>query len=279
MAGRNVSKYWISPAYEGLGLLSADLTNQNFPPHVHDSLVVAVTERGSACVKGRGDKFLAEPGAALVFNPEESHSATIGSDMRWTYRAFYFRSSALERLQHTLQTSSRIYFTENAFDDRELTGALLSAHRSLENNTDRFAIEEGLAYAMGLLYSRHGEARPHLPPGSGNQPIVDKIIGLLEDRYSEPLHLDALSDEVGLTHFQLIGLFKSVTGVTPYSMLTQIRLRRACRLLAGGTHISEVALDTGFYDQSALTNHFKRRFAITPAQFVRGRVRMAASGL
>jgi len=69
----------------------------------------------------------------------------------------------------------------------------------------------------------------------------------------------------GLTSFQLIGLFKRV--VTPHAYLTQIRVRVARERLRQGVPIAAVAGETGFYDQSALTRHFKRSFGITPGQF------------
>jgi len=39
-----------------------------------------------------------------------------------------------------------------------------------------------------------------------------------------------------------------------------------------GADIAESALAAGFYDQSALTNHFKRAYGITPLQWVRAAI-------
>ena len=63
--------------------------------------------------------------------------------------------------------------------------------------------------------------------------------------------------------------FKRTTGLTPHAYLTQIRLSMACRHLRHSRAIAEVATDVGFYDQSALTKHFKRCYGITPLQFAR----------
>jgi AraC-like DNA-binding protein len=89
----------------------------------------------------------------------------------------------------------------------------------------------------------------------------------MQARHDEELRLDDLAGAVGLTTFQLIGLFKRTTGLTPHSCLTQIRLNAACRRLRRGSSIAEAAALSGFYDQSALTRHFKRCYAITPRQF------------
>jgi AraC-like DNA-binding protein len=43
----------------------------------------------------------------------------------------------------------------------------------------------------------------------------------------------------------------------------------ACRHLRQARPLADVATDVGFYDQSALTKHFKRCYGITPLQFAR----------
>ena len=78
-----------------------------------------------------------------------------------------------------------------------------------------------------------------------------------------------LDEEVGLTTFQLIGLFKRTVGLTPHAYLTQVRLGMACRQLRRSPVLAEVATAVGFYDQSALNKHFKRCYGITPLQFAR----------
>jgi AraC-like DNA-binding protein len=92
---------------------------------------------------------------------------------------------------------------------------------------------------------------------------------MAHERYAENLTLDELGEAVGLTPFQLIGLFKRATGLTPHAFLTQLRLKAAIGAMKSGAPLAEAALTAGFYDQSALTKHFKRCFGITPLQWVR----------
>jgi AraC-like DNA-binding protein len=86
-------------------------------------------------------------------------------------------------------------------------------------------------------------------------------------QHCETLRLDEVAQAVGLTVFQLIGLFKRSAGLTPHAFLTQVRLNAACRHLRLGMPPAEAASASGFYDQSALSNHFKRYYGMTPLQF------------
>ncbi|MBV8534087.1 MAG: helix-turn-helix transcriptional regulator, partial [Alphaproteobacteria bacterium] len=97
--------------------------------------------------------------------------------------------------------------------------------------------------------------------------IAGKVIDLIRARYAEGLSLSDLANAAGLTSFQLIGLFKRTVGLTPHAYLIRVRLDAACRHLRQGARLSESALAAGFYDQSALTKHFKRWYGITPRQF------------
>jgi AraC-like DNA-binding protein len=91
----------------------------------------------------------------------------------------------------------------------------------------------------------------------------------MQAEYAHELNLEELAAEVGLTTFQLIGLFKRTVGLTPHAYLTQLRLGIACRQLRRARPLADIATTVGFYDQSALTNHFKRCYGITPLQFAR----------
>jgi AraC-like DNA-binding protein len=57
--------------------------------------------------------------------------------------------------------------------------------------------------------------------------------------------------------------------MTPHAYLTQVRLDAARRALTAGLPLTDVALSAGFYDQSALSSHFKRAYGVTPAQYAR----------
>jgi AraC-like DNA-binding protein len=99
--------------------------------------------------------------------------------------------------------------------------------------------------------------------------LLERVKGRMRAEYATELRLEELAADVGLTTFQLIGLFKRTVGMTPHAYLTQVRLNVACRHLAHARPLAEVATDVGFYDQSALTKHFKRCYGITPLQFAR----------
>lgn len=265
----NSTQYWWDRHFGGLSLMQADFTTHDFPQHTHDALVIAVTEQGGSVVKSRGALQDATPATLFVFNPEEPHGGWMGRSTRWRYRSLYLTRQALGRLAGELGIDAVPYFTRNSFTDRDLIDAFLAMHLVLEEGRDVFAERELLVGAFGTLFQRRGSGRNRIMAPPRDRVLLSRAIGRMREEYASDLRLEELAAGVGLTTFQLIGLFKRTVGLTPHAYLTQVRLGMACRHLRHSPRLAEVASTVGFYDQSALNRHFKRCYGITPLQFAR----------
>jgi AraC-like DNA-binding protein len=266
---RNSTQYWWDRHLSGLSLLCADFTTHEYPPHTHDALVVAVTEQGGSVVRSRGQVEQATPSTLFVFNPAEPHAGWMGRSQRWRYRSMYLTRAALQEVAAGLGIESVPYFTRNTFGDRDLIASFLAMHVAIEEGRDVFRERELLIGTFGRLFRRHGSGGGRIGPTPRDQLVLKRVEERMRADYAEDLRLEDLAQDVGLTTFQLIGLFKRATGLAPHAYLTQVRLSIACRHLRHARPIAQVATDVGFYDQSALTKHFKRCYGITPLQFAR----------
>jgi AraC-like DNA-binding protein len=265
----NSTQYWWDRHLRGLSLLHADFTTHEYPPHTHEALVVAITEQGGSVVKSRGQVEEATPATLFVFNPAEPHAGWMGWSERWQYRSMYLTSDALDRLAEGLGLEEVPYFTCNTFGDRDLIEGFLAMHCALEEGRDVFRERELLVGTFGKLFQRHGSGRELIKQAPTDRQLLARVTERMRAEYAANLRLEDLASGVGLTTFQLIGLFKRTVGLTPHAYLTQIRLNMACRCLRHAPALAEVATAVGFYDQSALNKHFKRCYGITPLQFAK----------
>lgn len=72
----------------------------------------------------------------------------------------------------------------------------------------------------------------------------------------------------GLSVSQLDRRFKRLFQMTPREFVLRVRLNAACRMLASTEDsITDIALRTGFYDQSHFTKHFRRQIGVTPRSY------------
>ncbi|MDF3072631.1 MAG: marA [Alphaproteobacteria bacterium] len=266
----NHTEYRRAVTVPGLTLMRADFTTHGFAPHSHDALVIAVTEEGGSEIKSRGVVQRATQGTLFVFNPDEPHAGWMGWSTLWRYRSFYLTESALDIVREGLGIRRIPYFTANLFTGGDLIKSFAYLHRALERNADSLQEEELLFASFGKLFERHG-SKPHdIEDAPQDHQLLGKVIELMRQSYADTLPLETLAAEIGLTKFQLIGLFNRGTGLSPHAYLTQLRLRAACRSLKNGASLAVAASDAGFYDQSAMTRHFKRAYGITPLQYRSG---------
>ncbi|PZR88623.1 MAG: AraC family transcriptional regulator [Stutzerimonas stutzeri] len=266
----NTTRYWNATGVDGLSCLYADFTTHDYAPHQHDAFVVAVTESGGSEFKSRGRSDEARESVLLVFNPAEPHSGRMGWSRRWRYRSFYLTQPAIETVVADLGIARPAYFMRNVVGDADLIAAFARLHRSLEDGQDPLEERELLVASFGQLFARHGDGARAIPTAPRDETAVSIVAKRMASQHAESgLSLDEMGRWVDMTPFQLIGLFKRTVGLTPHAYLTQLRLQAAIRELKAGAPIAEAALASGFYDQSALTRHFKRSFGITPLQYQR----------
>jgi AraC-like DNA-binding protein len=241
-------------------------------PHAHPCFVIAVTELGGSEFKSRGKTDMANKEKLLVFNPSEPHSGRMGGSKRWRYRSFYLGEQSTKHLMSMLGLEQTGHFITNTIHDPKLIDSFLKLHHSLEEKdepSDPMGQQEMFIHSFGNLFQSHAQKKIVTQPANLDGQLLAPVIELLNDTYAERLTLENMAATAGLTLFQLIGAFKRTTGLTPHMYLTHIRLRAAVRRLSAGSSLLDAAITSGFYDQSALTRHFKRAYGITPLQFAR----------
>jgi AraC-like DNA-binding protein len=265
---KNSTRYWFDRQTPGLSLLCADFTTHEYPAHIHDALMVAVTETGGSEIQASAGPAEAHSAALLVVNPAEPHSSRMTGSRRWQYRSFYLERSAIDDVLRGLGAGQLPGFSRNILTDSGLIRGFLTLHHALDDgHADPLRQRELLVGAIGQLARRHGDGLARVPDAPCDRILLDSVIEAMRDRHPGHVTLADLADLAGLTQFQLIGLFRKGVGMTPHAYLTQIRLESARAALRRAIPIAETAIQAGFYDQAALTKIFKRCYGITPLQF------------
>jgi AraC family transcriptional regulator len=99
---------------------------------------------------------------------------------------------------------------------------------------------------------------------------VQKALWFVESHLREPIALEAVATQSGVSSYHLTRAFDAVTG---HSLMRYVRARRlseaARQLCNGAPGILTVALDAGYGSHEAFTRAFRDQFGLTPEQ-VRG---------
>lgn len=88
------------------------------------------------------------------------------------------------------------------------------------------------------------------------------------DNLASKLSLTEICNSIGCSKSTLLTTFKRTYGTTVNGFITDARLNMAKRMLMEGhLTINEIALESGFYDQSYFSKVFSRKHGITPSAF------------
>jgi transcriptional regulator GlxA family with amidase domain len=105
--------------------------------------------------------------------------------------------------------------------------------------------------------------RGGLPPRA-----LKRVREFVEAHLEHNIRIQVLAEIVGLSVFHFARAFKQSEGVTPHAYLIQRRVRRVGELLANtNLPLSEIAMASGFSDQSHCTRRFRERVGVTPSNY------------
>jgi transcriptional regulator GlxA family with amidase domain len=102
----------------------------------------------------------------------------------------------------------------------------------------------------------------------GAPPAVKGALAYIHGHLDEPMPLQQLASQAGLSLWRFATVFRRHTGVPPHRYICEQRVRRAQALLADGASVATAASAAGFYDQSHLARHFKYHCGMTPRQYL-----------
>ena len=263
-------KVWRVPGLNGLELLRAEHLTQAFPKHTHEHYAVGVIERGALGFFYRGENVVATPGDINLCIPGEVHTGHPAMPGGWSYRMFYFDTRILQSVAAEIADTPRQlpFFQPGVIADRLLARQVRQLHGQLEQTGTSLLEQETLLLdTLAQLITRHADTP--LPHARVNREpyAVTQVKSYLETHYAEAVSLEHLSCLTHLSRYHLVRVFRETVGVPPHAYLRQVRIRRAKELLSLGQQPAEVALITGFTDQSHLTRWFKRLWGYTPGQY------------
>ncbi|MDX2210989.1 MAG: AraC family transcriptional regulator [Sphingopyxis sp.] len=95
-----------------------------------------------------------------------------------------------------------------------------------------------------------------------------RVLDHVASRFAEPLTIDDLAREAGLSTAHFARLFKQVIGDTPYQFIMDYRVERAKKMLADKRRpLIDIALSCGFSDQPHFGRVFKQLVGKTPKEW------------
>jgi AraC-like DNA-binding protein len=93
------------------------------------------------------------------------------------------------------------------------------------------------------------------------------VINKIHEHYSEPVEIQALAKEAGMSSSSFHTTFKAMTSTTPLQYIKNVRLHKAKELIQNeGEKANAAAVRVGYESSSQFSREYKRCFGATPAK-------------
>jgi len=259
--------------------------------HRHDYIEIAYVSNGKGIHVQNDRSFKVSKGNIFITNNDDIHSFfpydTRNSGKLAVYNCI-LRSSLLDTIdikdvdyinvKNFLSCESTMSINE-AMYRYKLSGSLLNQVESIlvmmfmEFNMNMLAGKFNLILLLYQLltcmyrifiYGRQEQVTYNI----NKLDFVNEVINYLKANYSSRITLDDIAKHTLLSKNYLITIFREIMNTTIFNYLTDVRIERACEMLAMPEQkIGNVSACVGYNDNSYFVKVFKNVMGITPSEY------------
>lgn len=230
-----------------------------------NSFLIFYTISGKGLLKYQGQSYHLMPGASVLINCMNHHYYECLSGQEWEFLWLHFNgSTALGYYEEFMKNGFRVlYETDTFFMERTMRRVLaLTQKKDLHSEIIVSSLITEVLTHLLILNSSENLGLGFMPP------YLKNVLKKIEYQFREPLSLDQLSEEFGVSKFHLSREFKRYMGTSLNEYLILTRLNHAKELLKySNKTVEEIAYACGFHHVSHFINLFKSHEKTTPLQF------------
>ncbi|MBD2019522.1 helix-turn-helix transcriptional regulator [Leptolyngbya sp. FACHB-36] len=241
------------------------------PEHCHEEYQFCLSLDCPGEYYYRGAHLWVPTGSLSVIHPGEMHTGRDIEDRQTaaTFRMLYINSDTIKSAVSEMVEGeiAAPFFPEPIILNTDLAQHFLEFHHASQGRASRLEQDSLLLSLLARLITNHAETAFEQRPIDTEREAVRRVRDYLQDQCGENISLDRLAQIADLSPYYLSRVFKAEVGISLKQYQAQVRINRAKTLITRGIPLQQVALDTGFVDQSHLTHHFKRYTQTTPGQY------------
>ncbi|MCL1694591.1 AraC family transcriptional regulator [Lysinibacillus sp. BPa_S21] len=240
---------------------------QKFPNHFHEYYVIGFIESGQRRLFSKNKEYVIGTGDIIFFNPMDNHACESIDNEKLDYRCLNIKPEIMRKV--TKEITGQDYlpsFASPVAYRSEKAHLLQKLHQMIMDEISDLEKEETFYILIQQLIEEYTEAIKDTEPRAINQD-VENVCHYLEEHYAEHIALDDLAKIANMNKYSLLRSFTRMKGITPYRYLQTVRINEAKKRLGQGVKPLDAAIETGFVDQSHLSNFFVEFIGLTPGQY------------
>ena len=233
--------------------------------HYHNMICILALKQGSAKFIVNEKELVLKKSRLIVINPNEVHYS-ICDEKNKDYYVIYINRDWYQVLQKQIFKTNNIIAIPNILDNLTISDEFFNLFTTLSEDTDVIEKELKLLDFLKTIFNEYIDEKVFLKIEETTK-IAKEFKEYIEKNISSKLTLSSIAKELKVSPYHIIRICNQDFGLSANAYIVNKRVHRAKKLIGNGVDISEAAVEVGFYDQSHLTNVFKKVFAITPKAY------------
>lgn len=248
--------------------------------HLHDFYEIYFFLAGNVQYNVESRSYQLKAGDVLLINPLELHQPIFGKEQRGYERiVLWINKSFLENLSPNSESLCACFdtgapgHTNLLRPENYVRQMLLYQLEQLmqEKESGEYCNEFcALSYLVQVLVLLNRQARQQTretEAKAASDSVVYRVLGYINDHYSEDLTLDFLANQFFISKYHLSREFGRLVGTSVHRYIVQKRLIMAKQMMQEGKPSSDIYQRCGFGDYSNFYRAFKAEYQMSPREF------------
>lgn len=259
-------RYYINSEYDSIiELKVCNSYLHSSKSHLHDEISIGLVECGSCTLEVYNKNHFINEKSILIIPAGIIHKCNPTTLDNWSFRMLYINKEWVKK-------NFEIDITEKDFKYRVLKLIEYENFKKVfsEIGKSKNIVEEEYNLFEIMSQTIWSKENHELIENKNKYMInIEKIKNYIDEFYLKNIALKELSEISGLSKFYLIRKFEEMYGISPHKYINSKKIAYAKSILKKNISIAEVAIESGFYDQSHFNKIFKEYSGITPKKYLK----------
>lgn len=250
-----------------------DRRAMDFDSHSHDFHKLIICLYGNVIYTIEGKTYKLSPWDILLVPRNKIHHSRTDSVVAYErivlfindeFLKNYCKNGILSQGFSYVEQNGKCLFHANSERRKEITRCCELIEKSCSENTDDSEILSESSFITLMIHINRLIKSEGGHGGYVDDTKLDGVISYINENFTKPLSVDAIAQKFYISRSYLMQKFKSVTGGTIHSYITQKRLAYANELLRDGVRANDAAAESGFSDYTVFYKSFKKAYSVSP---------------
>lgn len=244
----------------GITVLSASFTDFEYKKHSHKEYALGVTLSGIQQYNLDGSFQSSYKNGVMLFNPEQPHDGKAHDKAGIDYVMLYIDPTLFLEI---IEKKDIVRFSSPIVYDYKIEQQILSLSNAILTEKDEAMCSE-LLLSLADSVTQTNLCKSY----SKENTLITKAKEIINYNLKNVLRLDNICEELNMSKFQFIRLFKANTGISPYQYFLNRKVELAKKLIEKNRDVYLAVVECGFVDLTHLNKNFKSIYGITAFEYM-----------